>query len=122
MNPNSVFAALLEFAFANYLSRQSHGILISRRVKCKQLEIMVNKYFQKRWSSVNGHGVRKPMQEKHSKESRKETMVHSFSYHGTKNVTYKTNGINHVVRKRIYNNIEVKLIHLMHSVSKYCGC
>lgn len=45
-----VFAALLEFAFANYLSRQSRGMLHSHTVKYKQLGRFVNNYLSKRWS------------------------------------------------------------------------
>lgn len=47
---NKVFAALLEFAFANYLSRQSQGLLHSHTVKYKQFGRMMNNYFSRRMS------------------------------------------------------------------------
>lgn len=113
---NALFAALLEFAFANYLSRQSQGILHSRTVKCKQLELMVNNYFQRKWGGFSSTKTTQsytsyPKQEYNSiintnmmpTQSRKDNVAPSLSCNdGIENgICYTSGGINHIVRKRV---------------------
>ncbi|CAG5103862.1 Oidioi.mRNA.OKI2018_I69.chr1.g973.t1.cds [Oikopleura dioica] len=101
-----VFAALLEFACANYLSRQSEGILYGRKLKLKHIDRLIRRMISchshssktsikqssvERVENENGRGPRAQTQTR--------MMIMMNPYPDSEKQGYQTNGINQVVRK-----------------------